>query len=165
MNAFEYAKNMELDGQKYYEEHAQRMTEPVLKRIFEELAQDEERHYRIFEAMAKGEWADIKAGFNTTILETTKNVFQKLKDDEKGVGTFPSETREAWAKACDIELRAEKFYKEQSEKAESNEQKDIWSRIAYEEHKHWVAINNVINFLDRPKQWLEDAEWSNLDNI
>ncbi|MEE9443331.1 MAG: ferritin family protein [candidate division Zixibacteria bacterium] len=165
MNAFEYAKNMELDGKKYYEEHADRMTEPVLKRIFEELAHDEDRHYRIFIAMARGEFGDVEAGFKTAILETTKNVFQKLKDEEKDIDAFSAEVRDAWVKACNIEEQSEKFYKEQSEKAESDEQKDIWNRIAAEEHKHWVAINNVINFLDRPKQWLEDAEWSNLDNL
>lgn len=165
MNAFEYAKNMELDGKKYYEEQASQMTEPALKRIFEELAQDEERHYRIFDAMARGEFADVEAGFKTSIIETTKNVFQKMKDDEKEVDAFPTGLREAWVKACDIEAQAEKFYKEQAEKAETDEQKDIWNKIAFEEHKHWVALNNVLNFLDRPKQWLDDAEWTNLDNL
>jgi len=35
--------------------------------------------------------------------------------------------------------------------------------IADEEHTHWALIENVLQFLDRPKQWLENAEWNNLD--
>jgi rubrerythrin len=43
-------------------------------------------------------------------------------------------------------------------------QKNILSAIADEEQKHWITMENVVKFLDRPNHWLEDAEWSNLED-
>ena len=164
MNAFEYAMNMEMDGKKYYLEQAANMTVPALKKIFEELAVDEQHHYDIFKALSEGKAADVAGGFKTTILETAKNVFQKMSEDKTKIDTFPGGVKEAWEKAREIEEKSEKFYLEQAGKADDDKQKAIWTLIASEEHKHWVAMENIVNFIDRPSQWLEDAEWSNLDN-
>lgn len=163
IDAFEYAMKMETDGKMYYQGQAAVMPEPALKNIFLELANDEERHYNIFRAMKEGKKGDFAEAFKTTILASTKNVFQKLKAENRSIDDFPSVVKEAWVKAREIEAQAEKFYREQATKSDSVEQKRIWNMIADEEHKHWVAMDNVIHFLDRPNQWLEDAEWSNLE--
>lgn len=163
MNAFEFAMKMELDGKKYYQEQESRTADPGLKTIFAELAGDEQKHYELFQAMAAGENPDYEAVLKTSILKTTRNIFEKLSASKKELGKFPADFRAAWAKALDVEAQSEKFYREQSEKSASPDQKKIWARIADEEHKHWVTIDSVIGFLDRPKQWLEDAEWSNLE--
>lgn len=165
IEAFEYAMKMEVDGKKYYEEQAELMPEPALKRIFEELANDEERHYNIFRAMREGKKGDFASQFKTNILASTKNVFQKLKSEGRDINDFPSGVKEAWVKAREIEEKAENFYREQAGKAELEEQKTVWNIIADEEHKHWVTMDNVVRFIDRPNQWLEDAEWSNLDSF
>jgi rubrerythrin len=163
MNAFEFAMKMELDGKRYYEEHETKTADPVLKKIFAELADDERKHYELFQAMAAGENPAYEAILNTSILKTTRNIFEKLSASKKEIGAFPAGFREAWVKAREIEAKSEAFYREQAQKSEGSGQKKIWIRIADEEHKHWVTIDSVIGFLDRPKQWLEDAEWSNLD--
>ena len=51
-----------------------------------------------------------------------------------------------------------------AEELTDNNQKAIFNRIADEEHKHWVTMENVIQFLDKPGNWLEDAEWNNLED-
>jgi rubrerythrin len=163
MNSFEYAMKMELDGKNYYEEQATKITEPELRKIFGILADDEEKHYQIFKSFSEGGSPKYEEAFKTSILGTTKNVFQSLRDEQRDNGSYPDDTRKVWAKALEIEEKSEKFYREQAEMAEDEEKKKIWNLIAHEEHKHWVAINYVINFLDRPRQWLEDAEWSNVD--
>jgi len=164
MKAFEYAMKMELDGKEFYTEQAGRMADPALRQIYEELADDEERHYRIFKAMMEGEKISPDEALRTGILATTKNVFQKLKKSGAKVGQFPRGVIEAWEKAREIEDKVEKFYREQATKVAEAGEKKIWNRIADEEHKHWVAINHVVDFVNRPNQWLEDAEWSHLDD-
>lgn len=163
MNPYEYAMKMEKEGRDFYLEQAGQMTDPTLKKIYEELAADEQRHYAIFKALLNGEEADVKAAFKTDILKTTKNVFQQLKDANSEIVDFPQDVRDAWVKARDIEDHAEEFYREQAEKAKTDTEKDTWLTIAEEERKHYIAMDNVVNFIDRPNQWLEDAEWSNLD--
>lgn len=164
MNAFEYAMNMELDGKKYYEELAAQMTDPAIKRIFEELAVDEQHHYEIFKALAEGKRVEYEDDFKTTILKTAKNVFQAMRDGNKDVGQFPRGVKEAWEKARDVEDKSERFYREQADATDDDSQKTIWLTIAREEHKHWAAMDNMVRFIEQPRQWLEDAEWSNLED-
>ncbi len=162
MNPFEFAMKMELDGKKYFEEQAVAMTDPVLKQIFEELATDEERHYQIFKSLAEGHTPEYEEAFKTNIIGTTRNIFEKLSQEHPEL-EFGDDVKKVWIKARDIEDDAETFYNEQAEKATDEAQKKIWSRIAAEEHKHWVAMNNVVNFLDRPNHWLENAEWTQME--
>jgi len=164
MNAFDYAMKMEQDGKTYYQEQAEKMTDMALRSIFVELAADEELHYQVFKDMAAGKAADYQAAFKTKILSTTKNIFQKLSQSKKHIDTYPAGVKEAWVKARELEQKAEEFYREQAGEAPDAAQKTIWSRIADEERKHWVAMDNIVGFIDRPNQWLEDAEWSNLES-
>ena len=87
-----------------------------------------------------------------------------MSEAKKKFSEFPKGVRAAWIKARDIEDGAETFYREQAEKADSATQKTIWNKIADEEHKHWVALNHVVDFINRPNQWLADAEWANLED-
>jgi rubrerythrin len=160
MNPFEYAMKMEVDGKKFYEQQAAKMADTALRKIYEELAKDEDKHYRIFKALKDGEDVDYAAAFKTDVVETAGNIFQQLKDENKEISDFPADVKEAWEKARDIEDDAEKFYREQSAKAESEELKAMWLQIANEEHKHWVVLDSVVQFISRPQQWLENAEWT-----
>ena len=162
MNAFEYAMQMEIDGRKFYQEQSAAMEDSALKKIYDELADDEQRHYEIFKALSKGKSGDVGGAFKTTILETTKNVFQQIKAEGGDIAEFPDGVKKAWEKAREIEDKSEKFYREQAKKADSQEAKDLWNKIAHEEHKHWVALDHVIQFLNRPHHWLENAEWSHM---
>ena len=150
MNAFDYAMKMEQDGKTYYQEQAAKMTDMALRNIFIELAADEELHYQVFKDMAAGKAAGFQAAFKTKILATTKNIFQKLSQSKKHIDTYPIGVKEAWVKARELELKSEAFYREQAGKAPDAAQKTIWNQIADEEHKHWVAMDNIVGFIDRP---------------
>lgn len=165
MNVFEYAMKMETDGREYYLEAAEKVSSPALKQILIELADDELKHYNIFKAMRDGQTAEYKEAEKTTILATVKNVFEKLKA-ENGDLDFgdADEAKKIWSHARQVEKDTEAFYREKAKEVETEEQKHILNRIADEEHRHWVTMENVIQFLDRPQTWLEDAEWSNLED-
>jgi rubrerythrin len=162
MNIYEYAMKMESDGREYYLDQAQKQEHPALKKILIELADDELKHYRIFKAMRDGEPAEYRDEEKTTILSSVKNVFEIFRAEGKDL-TFPESAKEVWEKAQEIEEESETFYREKAEEVGDDSKKQILNKIADEEHKHWVTMQNVVQFLDRPNHWLEDAEWSNLD--
>jgi len=163
MNIFEYAMKMETDGRKFYLDSAEKVESPELKKILLELADDEAKHYAIFKAMKDGGTVEYKEAEQTTILKTVKNVFEKLRDQKKEL-SFPDEAKAIWEEAQEVEKKSEEFYREKANEVGSDSQKHILNRIADEEHRHWVTMQNVIQFLDRPNHWLEDAEWSNLED-
>ena len=162
MNIFEFAMKMEEDGRKFYLEHAATAPSPELKKILEELAEDERKHYEIFKALSEGLPAEYEEAKKTKILQSVKNVFESLRAEKKEY-TFAAEAQKIWEQAREVEEKAEKFYREKANEVDDDKQKNILNRIADEEHKHWMTIDNVIKFLDRPQHWLEDAEWGHKD--
>ncbi|MFH1303391.1 MAG: ferritin family protein [Planctomycetota bacterium] len=162
MNIFDHAMKMETDGREYYLEHAKKQTSPALKKILLELADDELKHYNIFKALRDGASAEYKESEKTRIIRTVKNVFDDLKAKKQDL-SFPDDAKSVWEHAREVEKKAEEFYREKAAEITDDGQKKILNRIADEEHRHWVTMQNVIQFLERPNHWLEDAEWSSLE--
>lgn len=162
MNIFEFAMKMEEDGRAYYLEHAEKAENPALKRVLNEMADDELKHYKIIEALRNQETAEYLDNNKTTIIDTVKNIFEVLKEENKEY-TTQSDFRKIWEVALETEKKAESFYREKADEVDDENNKRILKKIADEEHNHWVAIENVIQFLDKPNRWLENAEWNNLE--
>ncbi len=163
MNVFEFAMQMETDGKAYYEENAARVDDPGLKKILMELAEDEQKHYNLFKALRDGADASYENAGETKILASVKNVFQTMQDEKKSFA-FAGEAKRIWAEAQHVEKKSEEFYREKAKEVDDGNQKNILNKIADEEHKHWVTLESVIQFLKRPQQWLEDAEWNNIED-
>lgn len=162
MNVFEFAMQMELDGKEYYLESKEKVDSPELKKILQELADDEQKHYIIFKAMKDGGKAEYVESEATKILSSVRNIFVDMKDKNDQL-TFADDAKNVWEHAREVEKKAEAFYREEAEKLNNKEYAVIFNKIADEEHKHWVTMDNVIKFLERPTSWLEDAEWNNLE--
>jgi len=162
MNIFEFAMKMEEDGRAYYLEIAEKTDLPELKKVLTELADDELKHYKIFRALNEKQLPEYSEAEKTTILSTTKNVFEALKSEGKEF-VFGGEVRTVWEQALDVEIKSEKFYREKADELDNPEEKKLLNSIADEEKRHQTVIEHVMQFLDRPKQWLEDAEWHHLE--
>ena len=162
MNVFELAMKMEQDGRAFYLEHAGKTNDPALKRVLAELADDELKHYNIFKAMHDRAKVEYKESEKTTIVRTVKNVFEEMRSQNRDY-TFPTDASRLWETAREVEKKSEAFYREKANEMTDDNLKKIWNRIADEEHRHWNTIEQVIQFLNRPKQWLADAEWSSME--
>lgn len=162
MNIFETAMKMEEDGRAYYLENAEKTVLPELKKVLLELADDELKHFNLFKAMRDRQPAEYQESQATTILATVKNVFEQMKADGKEI---PAEalSKTIWETAREVEKQAEAFYREKAAEVSDEDHKKILNRIADEEHRHWVTMENVVQFLDQPSQWLENAEWKSLE--
>jgi len=161
MSVFEFAMKMEEDGRAYYLNLAEKTEVPHLKKILNELADDELKHFKIFKAMNEKEKAEYREDEKTTIFSTTKNVFEALKTEGKD-HSFGGDLMDTWKQALEVEQKSENLYREKAEEVGDDNYKSILHKIADEEKRHQMIIENVIHFLDKPKQWLEDAEWHNL---
>ncbi|UCC43479.1 MAG: ferritin family protein [Candidatus Zixiibacteriota bacterium] len=163
MSIFEQAMKMETDGREYYLEHAEKQQNTALKAILLELADDELRHYNMFKAMRDGAPAEYRTDEKTKIISSIKTVFEQMRAENPDL-SIPAEAKAIWEHALEVEKRSEQFYRDKTADISDEKQIAILNTIADEEHKHWLTIENVIQFLDQPKRWLEDAEWSNLED-
>ena len=158
MDIFEYAMQMEKDGEDYYRELAKKAGNKGIKTIFTMLADEEVKHYDIISEMktTKPELAETK------ILTKVKNVFEQLKDSGEKFD-FDDGQAELYKKAQDIEKKSQDFYLEKADEVEQEYQKEIFLKLAEEEKKHFFILENIIEFVSRPETWLENAEVYHLE--
>jgi len=162
MDIYEYAMKMEKDGEGYYRELAEKNQETGIKNIFTMLADAEVIHHNIFRRMKEHEKPEVA---QTTILSDVKNIFEKMKEGTKKIEQLNLTEAELYHKAKGIEKVSRDFYLKQAEDAEDSSQKDIFLKIADEERKHFVILEELIIFISKPHVWLENAEWYDLEPL
>ena len=159
VNIYDYAMQMEQDGEHYYRDLAGKSDNPGLRNILGMLADAEVAHYHLFQEMREDKAVQVG---DTNILENVKNVFQGLKE-EGSTGTDPSQV-ELYRKALEIEKKSRDFYLEKAGEVEDESRSSVFREIAAEEQKHYRILEGIIDFISRPEQWLEDAEWYHLED-
>lgn len=159
MNIYDYAMQMEKDGENYYRDSAQKINNAGLKRILGILADAEVKHYDILQQMKKNEKVQMP---DTEILSNVKNIFIKMKEENDTIGVNISQ-KELYEKAQEIEKKSQIFYLEKADEVNNPPQKEIFLKIADEEKKHYFILENILDFISRPQNWLENAEWYHLE--
>ncbi len=158
MDIFEYAMQMEKDGEIYYRELSAKTGNKGIKNILSMLADAEVIHYNLFQAMKRHE--QIPAT-DSESLAGIKNIFARLKEDGPS-GVDPDQVL-LYRKAQDIEKKTRDFYLERAEASEDKIEKAIFRKVANEERKHYLILENIIDFVNKPATWLEDPEWYHLE--
>lgn len=158
MDIFEFAMQMEKDGEQYYRELAGKVKNDGVKRILGMLADDEVKHYNIVSAMRKGapEMPD------SPVLKNSKNIFEEIKGTKTDLD-FDDSHKEALKKALEIEEKSEDFYAEKAGEVDNEAHKTLFKKLADEERRHVHLLDHMIEFVTKPETWLDDAEFSNLE--
>jgi rubrerythrin len=159
MKLFDFAMQMEKDGEAYYHELAAKCKIHGLKKILNMLADDEVGHYNTLKKLKEGAAAEI---LESEVLQNAKNVFEEIKETETSFDLTGSEI-ELYQKAIEIEKKSEDFYREKANEVDRQEVKDILLKIAGDEKKHQFLLKNTCDFLARPQTWVENAEFHHLE--
>ncbi len=158
INIFEYAMQMEKDGEDYYRQLVQQTANKGMRTILTMLADEEVKHYNAVEKM-KTEKPQIA---ETKILTDAKSVFVQIKESGESFD-FDIRQTELYKRAQDIEKKSRDFYLEKANEVEEKYQKEVFLRLADEEKKHYFLLENIVEFVSRPETWLENAEFYHLE--
>ena len=158
MNVFEYAKKMELDGIHFYHEEAERTTQPGFKKILQLLSNEEQKHYNFFDKLQQNSDPGKLPAFPA---DEAENIFQQLRQRKEGFD-FSAAQVEVYRKALEIERQSEKFYRHQSDKIENEELKAQLLTVAEEEGKHIILVDALVEYINRPSEWVEHAMFSQI---
>lgn len=158
MDIFEFAIQMERDGQQFYRELAAETSHNGIKGVLNKLASEELEHEHAIQRIRKGSGSIMESD----ILNKAKNVFQQMKDfgDQSD---WSGDEESLYRQAMDLEQRSVSFYLDRAEQIENPEQKTLFKKLAEEEKKHYRLMSNLTDFVASPKTWLEDARFSRLD--
>ncbi len=155
MNVYEYAMNVEKDGEAYYKELASRSPNAGLKKVFNLLADAEVKHYQVFKSMRDKDGQDFKA---LDISTDTKTIFETLKAEKNSVD-FNLDEVKFYEEAIKREDDSYRFYLNKANELENEEEKTVFMNIAQEEIKHKSILEDILAFIQEPTNWVGSAEF------
>lgn len=160
MDIFEFAKEKEKYAEEFYRDRAAKSPDKGLAEIFLLLANEEEKHFDLIEKMQ----AEVPAELTeTTVLSDATAIFEKIREGAMKF-SFDRSELELYKEAQKIEQNARDYYLDKADQVEVQAQKDIFIKLAEEEKKHYFLLDNIIDFVSRPQQWLENAEFHHMED-
>ncbi len=155
MNSFEFAINMELDGEKYYMEQAEINKGNKLNAIFIRLAKDEENHAKIFQNKLNELSYELKD--NNTLSEF-KNVFKGIGDFKNEIKKIPNQL-DLYREALEKEKQSIELYKKFLSETTDDKEKEIFKYIIKQEEDHFAILDELVLLINNPNDWVESAEF------
>jgi rubrerythrin len=161
MNIFDFALKMEADGKEYYEKLAKETSIPEFKSIFTLLAVAEQVHHEAIQAMkncADAVQADSK------VLSQAKNIFEKLLKMNETHDTLQFD-RDGYLHAVRAEEVSIKFYEEAAKNENNENARNLLLMLARDEKEHLSIVENIYEFVEKPRTFLAWGEFSNLKEL
>jgi len=159
----EYALKREQESRDFYKECLEKATIGGTQEILKGLVSDEERHYAIVNDMlAEAKKSGGIKNVDTSDAGDGKKQFGKafphtmVKDAD-----FSAESAsvgEMLKKALDNEQESYNNYSKAAEEADEPELREIYGFLAKEENRHYNLIDNLIDYLADPDEWIYEEE-------
>ncbi len=154
------AKDLEektISAYKYLAEQCQ--SHEGIQRILNMLIRDQEAHLKSLSRMQN---IDIPDQGTQGIFESVQNLLQQIQT-EKNIFSCDMDQVKLYRETRDLVLRKIELYQEAQGEIKTSTQKALLESLVKQETKQAFVLNNIIEMVERPNQWLEDAEFSHLD--
>lgn len=160
MNAIEIAVKMEKDAIAFYKDAAKKTRNPVGKKMFLTITEDEKRHLKMLTQIFKGLNIKVK---DVSPMKNIKTIFEELKDEMMERVTATPDELEAFRIAMQMEKEGIEFYKKTAKGAGKEKEKKLFERLVHEEEQHYAIFANTYFFLNDTGSWFMWEEHSIVD--
>jgi rubrerythrin len=161
MNVFDFAMKMELQGKACYDNLAASTQVAGLRNIFQGLAADEQKHYEVFRGMKEGK---VFSMTDSRMLEQAKSVFGELAGEKERIAGL-HEDLDGYRLGLKIEADSVRLYEDMAKQEQNPETMQVYLKLANEEKKHFNIMENICDFVMKPRYFLEWREFSNLHEL
>jgi rubrerythrin len=138
MEALELAMKMEQDGEIFYRQLAEKATNMGFWEIFTQLANDEVKHYQLFQNIKKQQISFVK----TEVFKNASNIFRRMIAEDI-MKNLDSSQLDLYQKAMGLEKKSQDFYLEKASETLNENQRDLFQKIAAEEEQHYFLLHNI----------------------
>ena len=166
VKSIEIALENELKERDFYQNCSDKTDNPIGKKMFAILAQEENEHYdrlkEIHERLSKqGKWPETVSAVvkDTNIREALDAI--PAKADQAASAT--TSDLEAVKIGIEFETKGHQFYSGLAEAAETQSEKDFFKRLAAIEYEHLTSLKESLSFFENPASWYEEREKPHLD--
>ncbi|MBJ6724978.1 ferritin family protein [Geomesophilobacter sediminis] len=154
MNVLEHALQQEKEARIYYEKLAKEAPNAELRTIFTLLAEAEDSHYRALVAHRHQPGA---ARAESNLLEASRNIFQQLlaqpEDDALKVDV------DGYLRAVKAEEESIRYYQRIADQEPNPAARELLLAIVEEERIHLNIIENIYEFVEAPRSYIECLEF------
>ncbi len=151
------ARQLEVDGCRFYLEAAGRASTEPLKKMFASLADDESNHLEWLDKLAPG--VDSAKAANEALYRKLKDVFAATAG-AKAVEDSGSDI-EAIDLAIGTEEKSVEAYAEWVEKGDSEEIRSLGEVLVGQERFHRQLLENAKEYLQNPGDWfMQEERWN-----
>ena len=166
LSALEVALNNEMREREFYLKNAKRTKNPLGKKMFQQIGDDELEHYerlkQLHQRWSKQEkWPEtVPLKVKDTIvkdilLEFVKKVDETTKGDTNDL--------EAVRTALDFEAKGAKFYAEIRDSVTNPKEKEFFDLLSKMENEHYLSLKDTEEYFIDPASWYRKAEHHTLD--
>ena len=159
MNIFDFAMKKEKDAEAFYRELAQNSNSEGLKSIFTYLADAEVQHFDVVKHMK--EHTSVSDA-DTEILNKVGTSFNKMEKDTDAMLKMDRRQVQVYEKARQIEKESVDLYTEKAEETDNPEHEKIFRRLAEQEKMHYAIVDQLVETVILPEQWVENGEFSHI---
>jgi rubrerythrin len=160
MNAIEIAIKMETDAINFYKEASEKTKNPVAKKMFLTITEDEKRHLEMLSNIFKEINITIK---EVSPLKNIQTVFESMKDAMMKRVEATTDELDAFKIAMRMEKEGVEFYKKAGAEAQTEKEKSLFERLVKEEQQHYDIFANTFFFLSDTGNWFMWEEHSIVD--
>ncbi len=158
MDVFQFAMQKEKDAEQFYRDLAANSRTDGIRHIFNMLADAEVRHYNVVKDM-QDHTPDVPP---SNIMEDALKDMREARKSMDLDKVSEDHQLDAYLKARQLEEESIKLYSEQAEKAEDEASQRIFRQLTNQEKMHYVLLDNMAEFVSKPEEWLEDAEFTHI---
>lgn len=150
----EQAIQLEVRAEANYRQGVERTNDASAAKILQLLADEEKEHARILSTLS-----DPGVAPPSTLLDAAKQWIRGTV--EGGLPSLSPDTGllDVLRRALDIERATETFYREQGSRSSDAATQQLFEKLAGLEHTHYAFISSLIEYYDRPSEWIENAEF------
>ncbi len=160
IEAIETAIKIEEEGIIFYTEAAEKVKDQAGRKMFLNLAKDEENHLRLFRSvrqslLEKKQWPSLET---LPLGKTPQYIFPA--PEERGKIEIPQDLQEILRKGMEIEKASIRFYTEQLDKSTSEEARQVYKFLVEQEKGHLALLQAEHDYLNRTGFWFDYQEFT-----
>jgi rubrerythrin len=157
-DALEASIGLEQKGYDHYTQALAEAKNPLTKKLFATLAEQELEHMRrireLFEKEAGKDSCDIIPG--TALEMIVKEVFDGFSKDDRSA--WDVDVSSAYEHAMHLEQESIDMYSSFAAESANAPEKRFFQELEKEEGKHLTALQNVYHYLTHTADWFESTE-------
>ena len=150
----EQAIHLEEAARDNYREAAQATSDPSAAKILEFLADEEDGHAKSLRAMT-----DVSVEKGSDVLQSAKDWIRGVVEGGATAISSDAGLLSSLRRALTIEQTTESFYRDHANTAEDVSVKELFAQLADVEKQHFLLVGSLVEYFDRPNEWVESAEF------